>query len=207
MVLWLIKRILKTLILLLYFLIFYYIFYNLILNNQIISCLPSNIKIKKNFLKSLFFNGKEIFIYEDISLESAHEIMHCFNNSQIDLTKSIMYTYKELLNRKLPYYCSLYHPNLNLNNSIPNFNVFYPNIHINLPLSTRNFNNCHLLGNENILGKNSLQYISKNIYLYEKPKLIEFIYEEKESVEYIKKNDNKILKHIDNVKSFYFKKK
>jgi len=71
-----------------------------------------------------------------------------------------------------------------------------------MQFSTQNFNNCHLLSNQNLYGKTDMQYIANNFYFYEKKILLTKLVDIK-TFNYLNEYNKDIEEHVKNVKNFY----
>jgi len=132
---------------------------------------------------------------------SDHTIIGIFDqilNLKLNNTNFNILEFRKLNGERFPWKHPLSHYHLNF----VDFNNIDPNILVNMQFSTQNFNNCHLLSNQNLYGKTDIKYIANNFYFYEKKILLTKLVDIK-TFNYLNEYNKDIEEHVKNVKNFY----
>jgi len=149
-------------------------------------------------LQKHLIGGHIVHVYKDIEFSVINELMYKIKYLKYNKLTYNIFEFNDITGKKFPKWHSLSHPHLNF----IEFSCINPDILVNMQFSSKNFNNCYLLSNQNLLLEFHDQYITNNFYFFEKKELLTKL-PDFNTNNYLNKYSLDIKIHIENIKNLH----
>jgi len=153
------------------------------------------------FFQNHIVGNTPVHFYKNIDHFSTLELIKRIKQSDFNNLNYSIYQPTQFSINNLPRYHPFRHYHLN----ILEFNNVIPHIYINIPFSSQNFNNCHLLTQKSnlLLNSSKPQFIASNFYFYNIHDIKKYLELSQFEFKYLDVNKKEIEKHITNILDKY----
>ena len=173
-----------------------FLFYFDFFSTVSVNCSP--FKKETSFLQRHLIGNHAAYVYKNIEFNVVNELMYNIKHLNFNKLNYNIYEFNDINGKKFPRWHPLSHYHLNfLEFSNINFDIL-----VNMQFSTQNFNNCYLLGLQDLSLKDRPQFISNNFYFYQKKELLTKL-PNFNVLNYLNEYNDKINNHVELVKNLY----